>query len=397
MQSREEQAEQSAGIECSLGRAQACLGILTLAHFLNDGYINYLPAVLPVLLGKLDIRLALVGSLILALQGLGSILQPFMGWGADQVGGRIFILVGLGLSMLGASLIGLAPNYGLLLGLLMMAGLGNSIFHPQALASARALAQDRAGLMMSLFLVGGELGRGMWPSLAGLLVAWLGLQGLWLFVIPGALTLALLAWLAPSLPPQPHRAAPATWGEQRGAVLALVGFVGLRGTAMFGVVTFVPLLWHEHGGSLIGGASLISVMLVVGILGNLSGGALADRIGRRPILISSSLLSALFLAFFLFAHGLWLWIALALLGVAVFSTAPVTMLVGQDLFPASQSMGSGITLGVGNALGALAVFALGFAAPQYGLDVVLWFIAGLSLLGLPLAWFLPERAGQPAS
>jgi hypothetical protein len=59
-------------------------------------------------------------------------------------------------------------------------------------------------------------------------------------------------------------------------------------------------------------------------------------------------------------------------------------------------MGSGIALGVGNALGAVAIFALGFAGPQYGLDAVLWFIAGLSLLGLPLAWILPERAGQPA-
>jgi FSR family fosmidomycin resistance protein-like MFS transporter len=393
-------ADNVTGVDHSDTSAQstrATLSVMAWAHFLNDGYINYLPAVLPVLLGKLDIPLALVGSLILALQGLGSILQPFMGWGADRMGGRIFILVGLGLSMLGASLIGLAPNYGLLLGLLLVAGLGNSIFHPQALASARTLAQGRAGLMMSLFLIGGELGRGIWPSVAGLLVAGLGLHGLWLFAIPGALTLVLLAWLAPSLPPQPHRSALTAWSEQRGAVLALVGFVGLRGMTMFGVVTFVPLLWHERGGSLIGGASLISVMLVVGILGNLLGGALADRIGRRPILIGSSLLSALFLAFFLFTHGFWLWVALALLGVAVFATAPVTMLVGQDLFPASQSTGSGIALGVGNALGAVAVFAFSFAAPQYGLGAVLWFIAGLSLLGLPLAWILPERAGQPAS
>jgi hypothetical protein len=30
----------------------------------------------------------------------------------------------------------------------------------------------------------------------------------------------------------------------------------------FGVVTFVPLLWHERGGSLIAGASLISAMLI---------------------------------------------------------------------------------------------------------------------------------------
>jgi FSR family fosmidomycin resistance protein-like MFS transporter len=75
----------------------------------------------------------------------------------------------------------------------------------------------------------------------------------------------------------------------------------------------------------------------------------------------------------------------------------VTMLVGQDLFPESQSLGSGIALGVGNTLGAVVVFALGFASSQYGIDAVLWFIAGLSVLGLPLAWTLPERAGQQES
>jgi FSR family fosmidomycin resistance protein-like MFS transporter len=381
----------------TLVTGQVGLGALTWAHFLNDGYINYLPAVLPVLLAKLNIPLALVGSLILALQGLGSLLQPVMGWTADRVGGKRFILIGLSLSTLGASLIGLAPSYWLLIGLLLIAGLGNATFHPQALASARALSRSREGLLMSFFLVGGEFGRGVWPSVAGLLVVGLGLGSLWLFAIPGVLTLLVLARFTPSLAPQPSQTARSAWSSQRGATLALVGFVGLRGVLAFGAVTFVPLLWDAHGGSLIGGASLISVMLVVGILGNVSGGVLADRIGRRPVLVGSSLLSAFFLALFLLADGPWLWVTLGLLGIAVFATAPVTMLVGQDLFPRSHSLASGITLGVGNALGAVVVFGLGFVAAQYGIAAPLWWIAGLALLGLPLAWVLPERASRPSA
>ena len=136
---------------------------------------------------------------------------------------------------------------------------------------------------------------------------------------------------------------------------------------------------------------MIGVMLVVGILGNLTGGALADRIGRRPILIGSSILSAGFLLMYLYAHGFWLWISLGLLGIAVFSTAPVTMLIGQDLFPQSRSMGSGIALGVGNALGAVAVFALGFVASSYGIEAPLWWLVGFALLGLPFAFLLPEH------
>ena len=154
---------------------------------------------------------------------------------------------------------------------------------------------------------------------------------------------------------------------------------------------FVPLLWRARGGSLLGGASLISVMLLVGILGNLFGGFVVDRIGRRPVLLASSLLSALFLTLFMTVSGLWLWVTLALLGMAAFATAPVTMLVGQDLFSRNRSMGSGVALGMGNALGTVVVLVLGFVAASYGLEAPLWWIAGLSLLGVPFALLLTAQ------
>jgi len=366
------------------------LAALAWAHFLNDGYINYLPAVLPVLLKEFHIPLALSGSLILALIGIGSLLQPLIGWIADRKGGRSFVLVGLGMSALGASLIGLAPGYWPLIGLLTIAGIGSAVFHPQALASARAIVGSREGMSMSFFLIGGELGRGVWPLVAGLLVMWRGLHSLWLFAIPGFLTLLVLARFTPQLSPQPTQSVRSAWKSNRGSILALVGFVGLRGMVSFGVVTFVPLLWHANGGSLIAGASLITVMLVVGIIGNFFGGVLADRLGRRPVIVGSSLFSALFLSLFLFSQGPWLWVSLAFLGIAVFATAPVTVLIGQDLFPKSHSMASGIALGIGNALGALAIFALGFVADYYSISVALWWIVGFSLLGLPLALILPK-------
>ncbi len=369
----------------------ASLGILAWAHFLNDGYVNYLPAILPALLQQLNIPLALVGSLVLALQGFGSLLQPITGWWADRIGGRRFILIGLTLSTASASLFGLAPNYWLLIALLAMAGLGNAMFHPQALSSARATVRSqRHGLLMSMFLIGGEFGRGFWPSVAGLLVVLLGLHSLWLFALPGLATLLVLSRLVPAVPPRSPEA------HQKGGTirwvpaLALVAFVGLRATVSYGVATFVPLLWHQQGGSLVAGASLISIMLLVGIVGNISGGMLADWIGRRPVLLGSSLFSALFLAIFMMVHGPWLWVSLALLGIASFATAPTTMLIGQDLFPNNRSMGSGLALGGGNAVGAFVIFGFGFVAASMGLATPLWCIAALSLLGIPLALVLTK-------
>lgn len=374
--------------------AKGFLGALAWAHFLNDGYINYLPAILPVLLEQLSIPLALVGTLVLAIQGFGSLLQPVLGWWADRTGGRRFVLVGLALSALGASFIGLAPSYWTLLILLALAGFGNSMFHPQTLAAARSLSHSRHGLRMSFFLIGGELGRGVWPSLASLLVVWLGLHSLWLLVLPGLVTVLLLSRVTPSLPPQPVGSFRNALSGGGSAILTLVAFVGLRSSTTYGVSTFVPLLWRAKGGSLLGGASLISVMLLVGILGNLFGGLVVDRIGRRPVLLASSLLSAIFLSLFMMASGPWLWVALGLLGVASFATAPVTMLIGQDLFPRSRSLGSGMALGMGNALGTLVVLVLGFVAARYGLEAPLWWIAAISLLGIPFALLLTRRPSR---
>lgn len=378
--------------------AKGSLGALAFAHFVNDGYINYLPAILPVLLQQLSIPLALVGTLVLAIQGIGSLLQPVLGWWADRTGGRRFTLVGLALSAIGASLIGLAPSYWLLLVLLAIAGLGNSMFHPQTSAAARSLSGSRHGLRMSFFLIGGELGRGIWPSLASLLVLGVGLHGLWLLALPGLAIVLLLSRVTPSQAPQPVgslRAALSDGGWRAGA---LVAFVGLRASTTYGVSTFVPLFWRARGGSLLGGASLISVMLLVGILGNLSGGFVVDRVGRRPVLLASSVLSAAFLTLFMVVDGYWLWVALALLGIATFATAPVTMLIGQDLFHRSRSLGSGVALGLGNLVGTVVVLVLGFVAASHGLEAPLWWIAGVSLLGVPFALLLTNgEIGEQAA
>jgi FSR family fosmidomycin resistance protein-like MFS transporter len=366
------------------------LALMAWAHFLNDGYVNYVPGVLPVLLVALKIPVALAGSLVLMLQ-LAQLFQPVAGWWADKLGGRRFVLAGLAMSMAGASLVGLVPNYWSLLAVLLVAGMGSTIFHPPAMASARLLARRRHGLVMSVFLVGGELGRGLWPTLAGFLVVWLGLKGLWWIALPGVVSLALLWRYAPEMAPMKRKAAP-TAAFLRGSVASLVSFVCLRNMLALGVATFVPILWSQRGGSLVGGASLVTVMLSVGIVGNLLGGALADRIGRRVVLVGSTVLCALFMVWFLLSSGPWLWVSLACLGIAAFTVAPITVLIGQDLFPDNRSTGSGVALGVGNALGAFGVFLLGFAAARYGINVPFWIMTGLTVICLVPAWRLPERA-----
>lgn len=362
---------------------------LAWAHFLNDGAANYLPGVLPAILVAMNLSVSYAGVLMAALI-MGQALQPLIGLVADRIGGRGFIVVGLACSSLGGALVGLMPGYASLVCLLMFIGVSNSVFHPQALAAARHVGGRRHGASMSVFLVGGEIGRGAWPLVAGWLVTARGLDALWLLSLPALFTLPLLWRWAPPLPPRGPKAAPLNLRSHGGPMTRLVAFASLRSIMIYSVITFMPVLWHNRGGSLAGGASFVTVLLLVGIIGNLAGGRLADRAGRRPVLGAAIAASALLLAGFILSEGVIAWALLSLLGITLFATLPLTVLIGQDIFPDNRSLGSGLALGLSNALAALSIMALGPAAAAWGAYAALWITVGCGLAALPLAFTLPE-------
>jgi len=368
---------------------------LTWAHLLNDGSANYLPGILPALLISLNEPVAMAGAFMASLI-LAQSLQPLSGYLADRLGGKSLIILGLAGSAIGGGLLGFAHNVWLGIALLAMIGVGNTLFHPQALAAVRSVAGSRHGLSMSVFLVGGELGRGLWPSVASALVVSHGLAALWVTAIPALFTLPLLSRWAPSLPARRAHLAHIDWRGKLRPLAALVGFGSLRSLTIFGAVTFIPILWHLRGGGLVAGASIITTLLVVGIVGNLAGGHLSDRLGYRGPLVVTSLAGALLIALLPMAAGVWLWVAAGVLGIAMFSSLPVTVLIGQSIFPENRALGSGVSLGATNALGSVGVLTLGFVAGKFGVDLVLYVLAAASLLSALFAAMVPGEGAAHA-
>ncbi|MHB1434110.1 MAG: hypothetical protein ACYCVZ_18590, partial [Streptosporangiaceae bacterium] len=58
-----------------------------------------------------------------------------------------------------------------------------------------------------------------------------------------------------------------------------------------------------------------------------------------------------------------------------------TVLIGQDIFPENRSMGSGIALGLANAIGAVLVLGIGFLVNTHDVSTVFWVLGGISLAG----------------
>lgn len=377
----------------SASRPFGRLAVMSWAHFLNDGATNYLPGVLPAILHSLHLSVGFAGTIMASLL-IGQTVQPLFGWLADRTGGRMFILLGVGGSALGGALVGVAPTLWGLIGVLVLIGLANSLFHPQALAAVRHLESRNIGLVMSVFLVGGELGRGIWPLLASLVVIEIGVKTLWILAIPAFLTLPLIAYKAPKLPRRHTHFAAVDWRRAGKDVGLVVAFRTMCAVLLFSLLTFVPLLWRARGGSLVGGASLLTIFLVVGIFGNVGGGHLADRFGRRAVLGVTTMLTVFMLAAFLLVTGIWQWLVLAGLGVVMFASLPVTILMGQDILPGNRSLGSGLTLGFSNGLGAIIVMLLGFLVFRLGIDGVLWVNVLLAAVTSALVPFLPGEKRQ---
>ncbi len=360
---------------------------LTWSHLLNDGASNYLPGVLPAVLISLHDPVRMAGGLMATLIA-GQTFQPVSGWLADRLGGRSLVIAGLFLTSLGGSLLGVAHSTNSLIALLFVIGVGSSLFHPQALAGVRSTLWARHGLVTSVFLVGGELGRGLWPTVASFMVSNFGLRGLWVMGIPGLLTLPLLRHAAPRLATAPRQQR-IRWRNHRRELSLLLGYSSIRALATYTLVTFVPISWHLRGGSLVGGATIITTMITLGVVGNLWGGHMADRLGRRPILVASALGVALLTPPMAYLGGAWLWIFAAPLGATLFLSASSTILIGQDIFPENRSMGSGMALGFTNGIGAFFVFLIGLRVSNQDVSMVFWLVGALSfgstLLALALS------------
>jgi FSR family fosmidomycin resistance protein-like MFS transporter len=366
---------------------------LSWAHFLNDGAANYLPGVLPAVLVSLHEPVRMAGVLVASLW-IGQASQPLMGWVADRVGGRSLIVAGLLASSLGGGLLGMAKDTWMLIVLLLLIGLGSSLFHPQALAAARSMAATSQGFLIAAFLVGGELGRGIWPTAASVIGTDLGLESLWILALPALVTVPLLLRWAPRLRARPGAGAPIRWREHLAPMMLLTSYTSARALVTFGLVTFIPIMWHVRGGTLVSGASIITTMLVIGVIGNLGGGYLADRLGRRPVLLVSALATSALTLPIAYVDGYWLWIVAAFLGISMFLSASATVLIGQDMFRENPSVGSGVALGLANGIGALLVLVIGFLVNESDVVTVFWVLAGVMLLSALSALAFPRSLVQ---
>ncbi|HEX9117298.1 MAG TPA: MFS transporter, partial [Anaerolineae bacterium] len=140
----------------------------------------------------------------------------------------------------------------------------------------------------------------------------------------------------------------------------------------------------------------ISVFVFTGALGTLFGGALADRLGRKTVMILSLAVVWPLLAVFLRASGALQVIALAIAGASLISASSLTVVMAQELLPDNVGLASGLTLGLGFGAGGLGAAALGALGDAHGIGATMQALAWLPVPLVLASLLLPGRTVSPA-
>ena len=248
---------------------------------------------------------------------------------------------------------------------------------------------------MSWFMGGGELARTVGPLVAVWAASTWGLEGMFRIVVIGWGTSVILFWRLHSIPirARTQGSLKSILPKVRTLFLPLFVVILFRMFMVACMTTYLPTYMKQNGSTLwLAGASL-AILELAGVLGALSGGTLSDKLGRKTVLLTITILGPLLMLTFLNVSG-WLLVPVLLLyGFVSISPGPVFLALIQDHFPDNRAVSNGLYISMNFLLRSLALLLVGVAGDAVGLHTAFTWSAFLSLLGLVGIIMLPAEAG----
>lgn len=133
--------------------------------------------------------------------------------------------------------------------------------------------------------------------------------------------------------------------------------------------------------------------LVAGAVGTFFGGPLADRFGKKNVILFSLVGAAPLSILVPFASPALAIILLVVTGFVLMSSFSVTVVYAQELVPGKIGLMSGLTVGLAFGMGAIGSIVLGYLADKIGLSLTIILTGFLPLIGL-LTLLLPNDRKQ---
>ena len=327
---------------------------LAAVSFLTDASSEIIAPLLPLfLVGTLGTSVRMVGLIEGAAEAVAALLKLASGWWSDRVARRKpLIVAGYTIASVVRPLVALAQSGAQVLAIRLVDRVGKGIRGaPRDALLAASVPVAQRGRAFGFHRAADHAG-----AVVGPLIALACLQGLgmpirhvfWVAAVPGALAvLVALVFvrerrLAPAEPDTAARSTPAVasttatktplprafWSGLAPMVLFTLGnstdaFLLLRASQLGVPTALIPLLWV--------------VLHVVKSASSTPGGALSDRLGRRPLIVTGWGLYAAVYAGFALAETQWqAWVLFAVYGAVFGLTEGSEKALVADLVPATQ-------------------------------------------------------------
>jgi CP family cyanate transporter-like MFS transporter len=340
----------------------------------------------------------LLGTIPVLCMGVFALPAPEV---SRRYGTRLAIAVCLGLIGSFGIARGVAPGAAAVILLTFGVGIGLGLAQALMPAAVKERFALRPAFATGIYVLGFNIGSAVSSVLAVPIADGTG-SWRWSLVVFSAATIALVpAWMWLTRGEPPHRRAAVARIRlpfKSGTAWVLVGIFGSMACVFYGLNSWLPDAYVERGWSDGKAGGLLAVLNIAALVTTVIIPWLSDRKGsRRVYLVSFSAALALGVAgFVVLPGGAWVWATVV--GLCTGAMFPLVMTLPVDVGKRSTDVASvtGLMLGVGYMLGAVAPLLLGAARDLTGtFTTTLWLMVGSGAVLFSLcASMTPERIAR---
>ena len=364
----------------------------SVAHFFHDVYTAFLAPLLPILIEKLGISLFQAGVLSV-FQRIPTIFNPLIGILAERAKARYFIILTPAVTAISMSLIGIAPNFGVLIVIMLVSGFSSAFFHVPGPVMIRKVSGDKTGTGMSFYMVGGELARTAGPIAVLAAYSLWGLEGTVKLMPVGILASIILFYRLKDIEIRKDFEQRQVKTNYFSVIKRLMPmFISLSGfTFMFGAIKstltlYLPTYLNLEGYSIWFAGAALAILQGAGVLGTMISGPLGDKFGNHKIIRLVSIATPLLMFLFTQLDPIWGIPVLIVLGIFLFAPSPILLSVVNNTKTDNKTFVNGIYFTINFLLTSVMVMVMGFIADKLGLDTAYKLSVIGGVLAIPFIW-----------
>lgn len=400
------------------------ISLSAVSHFITDIYQSFIVGLIPILVGKFELSLFKVSLLTATSVIANSLFSPVFGYFSDRHGLKYFLVSGPLMTSIFLSLIGILPNYYLLLTFLFIGNLGIAAYHPASAAVAGHFGGQKKGIGSSIINFGGNFGNALGVLLIILIAERININLTPIAMIPGILMAIIILKLVPNKPSwsidpiyksqdQNYKSSYYNYNNannnnshiykinsaenysiKRNYFINQTGYKSSRFFAKvinfdkrkfsilllimlsiyalyilwITMVTYMPLYYRRDRITLIDVGIIMFLFGGLGGAGGLISGYLSDRFKKGNFIIQAGFILAVPLFYFMYRTPVAVSMILFILGgIFLISVQPVCIRLTQDLLPKNMSFASSLILGFSPGIAGITMIFLGKAADRIGI------------------------------